>query len=204
MSMRWITITTKHKAHTGWQGNCVCVWERERERERERDRQRLTFHWLSYWNLMAWLQNVFCNFVCNILSFIPVVLSFPDGSESIWGGKESTCQCRRRVFYPLVGWQSPGEGDGNPLQYSCLGNPMDRGARRAIVRGVTKSLTRLNDWAHNSGPDSHLAVVKNRDHKIVICTILNTLNCLSSKRSDLLAGCSTISKIPKSEGQLWP
>ena len=34
--------------------------------------------------------------------------------------------------------RSPGEGNGNLLQYSCLGNPMDRGARQAIVRGVAK------------------------------------------------------------------
>ena len=33
---------------------------------------------------------------------------------------------------------SPGEGKGNPLQYSCLGNPMDRGAWRAVVHGLTK------------------------------------------------------------------
>ena len=36
--------------------------------------------------------------------------------------------------------RSPGEGNGNPLQYSCLGNPMDRGAWRATVHGVTKEL----------------------------------------------------------------
>ena len=34
--------------------------------------------------------------------------------------------------------RSPGEGNGNPLQYSCLGNPMDRGAWQAIVHGVTE------------------------------------------------------------------
>ena len=34
--------------------------------------------------------------------------------------------------------RSPGEGNGNPLQYSCLGNPMDRGASQATVHGVTK------------------------------------------------------------------
>ena len=34
--------------------------------------------------------------------------------------------------------KSPGEGNGNPLQYSCLGNPMDRGAWWAIVHGVAK------------------------------------------------------------------
>ena len=38
---------------------------------------------------------------------------------------------------------SPGEGNGNPLQYSSLGNPMDRGARRATVQGVARSRTRL-------------------------------------------------------------
>ena len=36
---------------------------------------------------------------------------------------------------------SPGKGNGNPLQYSCLGNPMDRGAWRATVHGVTKRWT---------------------------------------------------------------
>ena len=38
----------------------------------------------------------------------------------------------------------PGGGNGNPLRYSCLGNPMDRRARWATVRGVTKSWTQLN------------------------------------------------------------
>ena len=42
--------------------------------------------------------------------------------------------------------RSPGEGNGNPLHYSCLENPMDRGAWRAAVRGVTKSQTRLRDF----------------------------------------------------------
>ena len=39
-----------------------------------------------------------------------------------------------------------GEGNGNPLRYSCLENPMDGGAWWAIVHGVTKSRTRLNDF----------------------------------------------------------
>ena len=41
---------------------------------------------------------------------------------------------------------SPGEGNGTPLQYSCLENPMDGGAWWAIVHGVTKSRTRLSDF----------------------------------------------------------
>ena len=41
-----------------------------------------------------------------------------------------------------LGWEdSPGEGNGNPLQYSCLDNSMDRGAWRATVHGVAKSQT---------------------------------------------------------------
>ena len=41
--------------------------------------------------------------------------------------------------------RSPGEGNGNPFQYSCLENPMDREAGRVTVHGVTKSWTRLNN-----------------------------------------------------------
>ena len=45
------------------------------------------------------------------------------------------------------GWgRAPGEGNGSPLQYSCLRNPMDRGAWRAAVHGVTESRTWLSDW----------------------------------------------------------
>ena len=44
--------------------------------------------------------------------------------------------------------RSPGEGNGNPLQYSWLENPMDRGAWRATVHGVTKSQTRLSNFTH--------------------------------------------------------
>ena len=61
-------------------------------------------------------------------------------------GKESTCQCRRRKrlgFSPWLG-RSPGEGNGNPLQYSCLENPMDRGAWWG-VHGAAKSQTRLSN-----------------------------------------------------------
>ena len=58
------------------------------------------------------------------------------------------------VKNPLVGdmgsipglRRSPGEGNGNSLQYPCLGNPMDRGAWRAMVHGVAKSQTRLTDF----------------------------------------------------------
>ena len=44
--------------------------------------------------------------------------------------------------------RSSGEGNGNPLQYSCLKNPMDRGAWWIILHGVAKSLTRLSDFTY--------------------------------------------------------
>ena len=44
--------------------------------------------------------------------------------------------------------RSPGEGNGNPLQYSCLEYPMDGGTRWATVHGVTKSWRRLSDFTH--------------------------------------------------------
>ena len=43
--------------------------------------------------------------------------------------------------------KSPGEGNGNPLQYSCLGNPKDRGTWWATVHGITKSRTQLSDFS---------------------------------------------------------
>ena len=61
---------------------------------------------------------------------------FPVDSE----GKESTCNRRDRGSIPGSG-RSPGEGNGNPLQYSYLENSMDRGAWWAIVHGVTKNWT---------------------------------------------------------------
>ena len=46
--------------------------------------------------------------------------------------------------------RSPGEGNGNPLQYACLGNPMNRGAWQVTVHGVTKSRSQRVDQ-HESG-----------------------------------------------------
>ena len=64
-------------------------------------------------------------------------LGFPSGSA----GNESTCTAGVTGNSGLIpGWEkSPGGGHGNPLQYSCLENPMDRGAWRAIVHRVAKS-----------------------------------------------------------------
>ena len=66
---------------------------------------------------------------------------FPGGSD----GKASACNAWDPGSIPGSG-RPPGEGNGNPLQHSCLENPMDRGAWQATVHGVTKSRTRLNDF----------------------------------------------------------
>ena len=55
--------------------------------------------------------------------------------------KESACQAGDVGLIPELG-KSPGEGNGNSLQYSCLGNPMDRGAWRATVHGGHKRVIR--------------------------------------------------------------
>ena len=67
-------------------------------------------------------------------------LGFPGGAS----GKESSCNAGDTGLIP-GSRRSPGEGHGDPLQYSCLENPMDRGAWRAIVHGVEKSQTQLSN-----------------------------------------------------------
>ena len=59
-------------------------------------------------------------------------------------GGSTACNARDPGLIPRSG-RSPRGGNGNPLQSSCLENPMDRGAWRATVQGVTKSQTRLSD-----------------------------------------------------------
>ena len=78
------------------------------------------------------------NFCCD--PTIP--LGFPGGSD----GKESARNAEDPGLIP-GSERSPGEGNGNPLQYSCLENPKERGAWQATVHGVTKSWTRLRtEW----------------------------------------------------------
>ena len=65
-----------------------------------------------------------------------ILREFPGGSD----GKESMCNTGDPGSVPGLG-RSPGESSGYSLQYSCLGNPMDRGTWWATVHGVTKSWT---------------------------------------------------------------
>ena len=72
-------------------------------------------------------------------------MGFPGGSD----GKESTCNAGDLGSISGLG-RSPGEGNGYPLQYSCLENSTDRGAWWATVHGVEKSETRLSDFHFHS------------------------------------------------------
>ena len=63
-------------------------------------------------------------------------------------GKEFACQAGDLGSIPGL-WRSPGEGNDNPLQYSCLENSMDGGTWWATVHGVAKSWTRLSDFTHS-------------------------------------------------------
>ena len=86
-------------------------------------------------------------------------------SASVWSQWPSLC-CPSTP-------STTAEGNGNPLQYSCLGNPMDRGAWRATVRGVTKSWTWMNTRAcTHTRAHTHT-------HTLQYCTALSPLQALS-------------------------
>ena len=87
-------------------------------------------------------------------------MKFSRGGEGKWLDDEmhttkASLVAQRLKHLPAMRWdpglipgsgRSPGEGNGNPLQYSCLENPMDRGVWWAPVHGVAKSWTWLNDF----------------------------------------------------------
>ena len=76
---------------------------------------------------------------------------FAESSDKNWGfpgGSEvKAFACNEGDLGSIPGsGRSPGEGNGNPLQYSCLENPMDGGAWWATIHRVAKSQTRLSDF----------------------------------------------------------
>ena len=92
--------------------------------------------------LVSAFRSVWSVFLTQI-SFLPSIL--PVGLPWRLNSKESACHCRKRGFVP--GWgRAPGEGNSNPLQYSCLENPTGRGAWWAAVHQVAESQTRLSDF----------------------------------------------------------
>ena len=78
-------------------------------------------------------------YICRVLEGDSCT-GFPGGSDS----KESACNAGDPGSIPGCG-RSPREGNGYPLQYSCLENSMDRRAWEATVHGITESWIRLSD-----------------------------------------------------------
>ena len=79
-------------------------------------------------------------FICNINAYFNAYVNQSFGSNS----KESACKPEDPGLVPGSG-KSPGEENGNPLQYSCLENSMDGGVWQAPVLGIKKSWTQLSN-----------------------------------------------------------
>ena len=87
--------------------------------------------WVFKTYLLLWVIKLL-----RVFKLLWVFKGFPGGSD----GKASAYNAGDLGLIPESG-RSPGEGNGNPLQYSCLENPMDEGAWEATVHGVAKSRT---------------------------------------------------------------
>ena len=87
--------------------------------------------------------------LCHIFLKVHIFEGFSGGASV----KEPTCQCRRHKRWGLIPGlgRSPGVGHGNPVQYSCLENPMDREAWQAVVYRVTKNWTQLKWLSTHAG-----------------------------------------------------
>ena len=80
-----------------------------------------------------------------------IIVVFNDILMGFHSGKESANAEDTRDASSVSGkGRPPGEGNGNPLQYSCLENSMDRGAWRATAHGVVKSCTQALNTAHST------------------------------------------------------
>ena len=90
-------------------------------------------------------------------------------------GKEPACQCRRHKrhgFDPWVGnisWRKA----CSPVQYSCLENPMDRGAWWATVLGVAKSQTWLTTHAHTLNEEKETSILPNIEHLMLFKALIH-------------------------------
>ena len=97
----------------------------------------------SFKKITYFLKVIVWRLIVDIYSLVGWLIDWHNLNFGHASGKEPTCQCRkhkRSRFSPLVGKISTGGQHGNPLQYSCLGNLMDRGAWQATVHEVVQEL----------------------------------------------------------------
>ena len=124
--------------------------------------------WLRYdWHTKSWIYLMSAIYLVSRFTYVwkPSLRSVPGAYSSPprvsscpgSGGKESAYSAED-LGSILESGRSHGEGYGNPLQYPCPGNPMDRGAWWATVHGVPKSQTRLSASAQHRGPGGWCSV----------------------------------------------
>ena len=141
---------------TGVSHPLLCLAETQRQAEERKSflqwkgKGKGRLHIWPDWRLLAWRrwrqEDEQQGFLCDWLRehtwlYLIGPKGFPGGSEV----KASACNIGDLGSIPGSG-RSPGEGNGSPLQYSCLENPMDRGSWQATVHGVAKSWTQLSDF----------------------------------------------------------
>ena len=130
-----------------------------------------------FWSLIGSgpRQGTPCRLVRNVAS--QALRGFPGGGSVVknlpanWGDPGSI---------PGLG-RSSGKGNGNPLQYYCLENPMDRGAWRATVHEVAKSQTRLSD--STTGPQTCCKRIRILTSSLVICVFVEAWEALVQHRN---------------------
>ena len=103
----------------------------------------LRIRWTKYWSFNISASNEYSELISFRTNGFEIVL-FHLSSALLYDGKESSCNAGDLGSIPGLG-RSPGEGNVNPLHYSCLENPMDRGALWAMVHAATKSQTQMGD-----------------------------------------------------------
>ena len=133
-SSDYIIPTQITRSQTSFSNHFINLWLR----------RILDFNFLSpLWSKLIHLSFTIMSFT-GFSTIIIISTSQTLGSSGGSDGKESACNAGDLSSIPGLG-RSPGEGNGNPLQYSCLENPKDRGAWRATVHRVTKSQTQLSN-----------------------------------------------------------
>ena len=149
------------------------IWQRSLLKEIETWRHRLEYFVLSLtrsrhqWKNTIGLRVMLkAQFLCTQCQIKSQRQSFGWSSKGPTGGsdgKESACNEGDLDSIPALG-RSPGEGNGSPCQYSCLGNSMDRGAWQATVHGVTKSWTQLSNFHFHLEKDRFIALPGKGEH----------------------------------------
>ena len=112
--------------------------------------------------------------------------SLTGGFPGCTSGKEPTYECRRLKKHGFDPWSGryPGGGHSNPIQYSCLENPMDRGAWKSIVHRVAKSWT----WLKQVSTYTYVQFFQHHILKVVSLFLLNSLHIFAQNQLSIYAG----------------